>query len=703
MAEKRIVIDIRPPKIPAPKKIFEAPAPEPESFPFFETPREAIATPFPAPVPRLTLPRSIRIASFAVAGIILTLILFSVIGFSYLKRTVAETGPALYEKFKTASQSLASLEAAKAETSFRGISNDIQSLHNDADRYGLLKLASILGSVVPKLKAVPATFTDLIDLSNSAVSLTGGIAEIETNGFSWLTSSKGGLFLTAIKNLEANTARIIELTTALKNRNAELGDNFNTDFVSLTTKLYQTDRFLEAALRWLSDTHERHLAIFFQNPSELRPAGGFLGSFADVALGADGIRAIEVRDIYDIDGQLDANIIPPKPLQGLTKSWGARDANWFFDFPTSARKVIEFLEKSKFYRERLISFDGAIGANVSVFQSILAAVGPIKLPDYHITITAENLLAEIQREVETGKDKISGEPKRILKVLAPILIEKLAGATDAQKKILFDALKTQLEHRDLMFYAKDAELQTYFEGTDIGGKVLTTGGNMPNDYLAIAAANIAAGKSDAYITQHIKLASRIEADGRVSNYLTIERAHGGDSQTESWYRAANRSYLQIFTQLGSDLTYLAGNNPHPPPPETPDYAALGFITDPDLQAIESTRERLPTFDAEQFEAFGKTVFAAWTTVTAGKTKKIELEYTNPTRLSLAEDTIPYQFVFERQSGAATALDFLIEAPPGYHFAESNSSQFNYVNEDPPGRVIISLTLEKDLPEGQRLP
>ena len=45
----------------------------------------------------------------------------------------------------------------------------------------------------------------------------------------------------------------------------------------------------------------------------------------------------KVRDIYDPDGQLTLKVQPPLPLQAVTTNWGARDANWFFDFSSSAK------------------------------------------------------------------------------------------------------------------------------------------------------------------------------------------------------------------------------------------------------------------------------------------------------------------------------------------------------------------------------
>ena len=147
------------------------------------------------------------------------------------------------------------------------------------------------------------------------------------------------------------------------------------------------------------------MAGFFQNPAEIKPAGGFLGSYADLTINSGRLVNIDIRDIYDPDGQLTTKIIPPLPLQAITTSWGARDANWFFDFPLSAKKVTELLESLKIYQEKNIQFSGVIALNIKILESVLELSGPIKLSDYQFEINRNNFLKEIQKEVEAGTDK----------------------------------------------------------------------------------------------------------------------------------------------------------------------------------------------------------------------------------------------------------------------------------------------------------
>src|SRR3989344_28805 len=89
--------------------------------------------------------------------------------------------------------------------------------------------------------------------------------------------------------------------------------------------------------------------ILFQNPSELRPTGGFPGTYGVVTFKDGKLQDLKVDDVYNLDGQLQELIVPPIQLQHITPNWGMRDANWFIDFPTSARKITAFYKKESGY------------------------------------------------------------------------------------------------------------------------------------------------------------------------------------------------------------------------------------------------------------------------------------------------------------------------------------------------------------------
>ena len=84
----------------------------------------------------------------------------------------------------------------------------------------------------------------------------------------------------------------------------------------------------------------RYLVILANN-LEIRPAGGFIGTYALVTLRNGEILDFSVRDSYLLPGEHNPKLGPPAPavmqkylgIEGLP----FRDGNWYPDYPTSAR------------------------------------------------------------------------------------------------------------------------------------------------------------------------------------------------------------------------------------------------------------------------------------------------------------------------------------------------------------------------------
>jgi hypothetical protein len=642
------------------------------------------------------IPKNVKMfATAAVVGVA-TLGTFWGIGIGKIKETVAESAPLIYTKFKDAETALKSFDTKQASASLAGAVGGLASIEAVAKTYRLEDGAVILGRALPTLKAIPEALRALSEFGAASLQVVQDLDLVKANVTEWLLEQEGASLIAALERIRASISAIGDLSKRLRGHAASFGYGAGIDVLSSTEKFETSERLLASLVKVLDTKEPRHIAVLFQNPSELRPGGGFLGSFADVTYTRDGIQEVRTWDIYDLDGQLAMKVVPPRELQGITERWGARDANWFFDFPTSARKVASFLEASKILSEVGITFEGVVAVNVEVLQSFLEATGPIKLPEYNLTITPSNFLSEIQEEVEAGKDNRAGEPKRILKVLTPLLLERLGTLTGEAKQGLLAALADHARRRDIMAYAKDWNLQGLLATADIGGSVAAIPENGTVDYLAVVHANIAGGKTDAVTEEHIRLSVKIDGEGRIDDYVTIERTHHGDRETENWYRTANKGYTKVFTPRGSTLLYAEGTDAVGAEP-TVDYTKEKYLVDADLANVEATRRTATPFPVDILEESGKTVYGLWQKIARGETETLELEYVHPGRMNLGSES-SYELVFQKQSGAKTSLDVVVAAPPGFHWKESGTPAFNFVTPDALGTVRLALTLVRDQEE-----
>lgn len=578
--------------------------------------------------------------------------------------------------------------------------NELRSVFQITSDMGILE---VMGRILPQFSEASGLLGGVTSFNVNLLRFSSVMQTLQKEGFRFFRSD-GEALLKLLRESHAIVSGILSDAQVIKNATAGLrgtGTYFRDidrmvgdSYLQYSSELYSTERFLGTLLTLLESSEEKHLLLLFQNSSEIRPGGGFIGSYADMTVKRGQMTALQVRDIYDPDGQLDIKTIPPVPLRTLSTTWGARDANWFFDFPLSAKTVVGFLEASKIYSEQSTVFDAVIGLNINVLESILKTLGPIELPDYKLTITGDNFLTEIQREVEAGVDKKNGEPKRILKVLTPILLERLQTMTPETERALFTAFRKHLENKDIMLFAKDATLAHFFRDSGIDGSVYELPLNFWGSYLAVVDANVAGGKTDRYITQATDARIDVDTSGNVFTDLTITRTHNGNLEKDPWYRVLNQNYLQIFTSPDSVLVSMSGNQTKKIVSQF-EYTTSTYSIHPDLERTESTLAYLESYKTWRSEQSGKTVFGTWFNTKPGETSTLEMRYETPASgQTRVEAGSVFTFVFEKQSGVNDRLKVTIFAPFGYRWAETKNSFYTYESESAPARLIENLTLMK---------
>ena len=620
--------------------------------------------------------------------IVVTLIL-AIIGFYgyrllFLKNFAAQSQKEIAAQLEEARQALSNFDPDAAHDSFVAIDSELKTVQDEATKYGVLSFTGLFD----KFKDVPDTLKNLSGISSSAVHLSEDVSFLKENGVQLMLSGRGDELLERLHMFQQKLATLTDYINSLDKQRSQFDAKTQNKLIQLRAEIDASSKALAALATFLGSDAPRHLLVLFQNPTEMRPAGGFIGSYADISITKGAIEDISVRDIYDPDGQLDLKVVPPKTLQLITTKWGARDANWFFDYPTSAKKVMYFLDNSKIYSEKNVTFSGAITMNTNVLTDVIKLIGEIPLPEYDTVITADNFLGFVQKEVESGADKKVNQPKKILQILTPKLIEKLSTLSSEQKQALVKLFEYHLTHKNIMAYVDDSALQLYAKTVGLAGDVAIPSSRTISEYLAVVNTNVAGGKSDAFMSQDIDFKSSISETGEITNAVTLTRRHTGQKQKEWWYKATNKNYLQIYTTLGSRILGSAGRDKWPTDPKN---KYKGFTTDSDITAIESTDYFLADLGLDRFIAFDKTVFAAWLNTPAGKTKTFTLMYKNPARIDPTSNA-PFEFIFDKQSGASTTLSVAIDAPPTYKWKETNSPTLTYQSNDPPGRVRIRQTL-----------
>jgi hypothetical protein len=403
-----------------------------------------------------------------------------------------------------------------------------------------------------------AAFTDV---AHNLGTLSTELSNIESSGFSFLTSGDGTGFIADLTSLRGTIDQLNNDSTALSGAASFAGGLSPQDgalYLSLQTELASAKNFLDAFVPWLSEPGAHHLLVLLQNPSEIRPAGGFLGSYADITIASGTVTNVAVHDVADVDTTFKEKIIPPVPLQLEVTNWRPADANWFFDFPTSASETISFFDASGLYAASSTTFDAAIAVSPKVISDLLSITGPITAGSPTTTFTADNFLVQIQKIVQNGQATSATYPKAVLRSLSSALFTDLASSTDDQKQQLFATALDWAAKKDVMVYFKDPSLESFAEAYGAGGDVYQLPQKFNGDYLAVVDANVTGGKSDIYVSSTVDWTAEINTDGTIADQVVITRKHNGNTSPYWWYRVTDTDYLQLFVPQGTTITNSSG-------------------------------------------------------------------------------------------------------------------------------------------------
>lgn len=424
-------------------------------------------------------------------------------------------------------------------------------------------------------------------------------------------------------------------------------------------------------LSMLGNVSPRRYLIVFQNPTELRPTGGFIGSFAIVDIENGEVKNLQVPagGSYDLQGSLKKHLRAPLPLNIINPRWQFQDGNWFPDFPTSAQKLEWFLEKSQGP-----TVDGVIAVNSTLLPELLAVVGPVKIKDSGTELTAENALATVRESINVAAGENDTKPKQIIANAAPAVIETLkAGKAEHFLPVITTLLKA-LENRDIQLYARDEELQNRITEFGWDGAIRDNPGA---DYLSVIATNIGGQKTDSLIDQTIDHQAKIDPDGTVTVTVHIKRQQRRSGK--EFEGGPNVSYLRYYVPNGSTIVSAKGFTF---PAESLFRAPEPWDqTDTDLTSIEQEIGIDPKSGTRITKEFGHTVFGNWMITQPSGTSESAISYTLPNKIAPKEPEgigkvasyfydsgrpSSYSLYLQRQSGATnTTVTSRVILPEGW--------------------------------------
>ncbi|MDA3840345.1 MAG: DUF4012 domain-containing protein [Patescibacteria group bacterium] len=399
--------------------------------------------------------------------------------------------------------------------------------------------------------------------------------------------------------------------------------------------------------------------IVLQNSDELRPTGGFIGTYGILQMDSGEIERLDTHDIYHLDMPVQdkINVTPPEPIaKYLVDKWYMRDSNWSPDWKESAQKIEWFydLENSKFPEPDIDDFVGVIGITPDFVNDLLEFTGPLEVNGeiYNKDNFVDLLQYKVEKEYVFLGVSSWHRKEEVGDILSKLKKELLSMSTDRLPEVI-NLIDDNLARKNILFYFNDLGIQEVAKNSNYSGEIKDTDG----DFVMVVDANMAAYKTDAVMGKAIEY-SVDQSVGGLFAKLKINYSHRG---LFDWKTTRYRSYTRVYVPKGSQLIKSWGGSDEP---------------------------------VVIYDEGDKTVFAGFISIEPGKINNIYLEYKLPDSLNL--DTIAkneYSLYFQKQPGAKIEelkvnlnFDSIIESykPVGF-----------FVNNKEGDRIIWTADLEID--------
>ena len=300
---------------------------------------------------------------------------------------------------------------------------------------------------------------------------------------------------------------------------------------------------------------KRTYLLLFLNNTELRPGGGFIGSYGVVSVEKGKPQIIKIEGTESLDNASAEKGLEPYPP--LTKYLGIkklqlRDSNWSPDFSVNAKLAIQL------YRDEggvsAADLEGVIAVTPTLFEEILKITGPVKVGD--IEFTSDNFTEKLEYEVEYGykyRGKDFSERKDLLSELSTALMPKILASGLTHWKDYLKLVPKMLSEKQIMLYSIYEDERQYLADQRWDGKLYETDG----DYLMWTDANLGALKTDVAIQRSLSYSVGVSSTGKYVATSVMKYNHTGGF---TWRTTRYRNYVRIFVPKGSKIIRARGGD-----------------------------------------------------------------------------------------------------------------------------------------------
>ncbi len=523
----------------------------------------------------------------------------------------------------------------------------------------LVNLSGPLGeSVFPNWKKINSSLNKVIDIGKDG--LSGALV---------VNSYKNGLIGGNIVWEKKDIEIIKDILEKSRRNLVDIRDNLATvdlmlfpkeqilELINRAGDIVQTGEKFIPILEKISEG-EYNFLVLFQNNMELRPTGGFIGSYALFRVSMGRVENVEIHDVYDADGKLLAHVDPPMPIREymMQPNWFLRDSNFDPDFMLSAQQAQWFLEKET--GERV---DGVVGVNFNVLKEVLKITGPVYIADYKEYITADNIFIKATTYIQKGFFPGSTAKRDFLSAMVRGVFNTLISRSAGNMIRLLTMVDKSLDEKDILIYTQDETLQKIIEGYGWGGRMVDVYCTLVNcfaDYLSIIEANLGVNKANLYVEKKVDMVKRFGENGEMETEVKI--SYTNSSPSEVFPSGSYKNYLRFYIPRGAVISLI------------------------EIDGKEVTRLDIREYEKDKSEV------GMWVVVAPQKRVEVKMKYT---LFGFSPEYKVYQFFYQKQPGEnVSSVKVNFDVPRGWKITPRNFSfeknSFVYNTDSEYDRVFV---------------
>lgn len=421
--------------------------------------------------------------------------------------------------------------------------------------------------------------------------------------------------------------------------------------------------------------------VLFQNNMELRPGGGFIGSYGLLTIENGKTDKLQIHDVYDADGKLTTHVEPPYAIRRYLGAahWFMRDSNFDPDFTKNAQIAANFLQL-----ETQEKVDGVIAVDTAFLHALLKALGPVRVDDYNETVTAENFYMLTQTHAEKDFFPGSSQKKDFLRALFNAINLHVEEKKQISYPLLASAVIDSLKAKHVMVAFADSGVQEVYTVNNLSGALWDARNTAEGsflDYTGVVDANIGTNKVNYYLKRTIDQKVSLGVGTDVQSIVTV--TYENTSKKDSPFGGDYKNYVRFLLPKNAQITSVLFDNQA--------VKTTAAVTDP---ALFTKKDFLPPaeLELEQTDVNGKNVVGFVHQVPAGSKKTIAIAYTIPQAVPSTSPELLYRLrVFKQPGTADDPFTLQVSYPQAYAFLNSKEGG----GVDVGGKVNYQTTMTSD--------